>query len=155
MYEDDTWCMGIVISIAAENGYLDVLEKYWSNVPENIKPDLFDFDMCADAAFGGHMETLQWLRSQGCPWDERVCGGAAHNGDLNMLQWARSQGCPWDLFTTLFAAEKDHLDIFQWSLSQGCPCCLDSCLQSGKPNIQSFILLGQIYRLLHPTGPDQ
>ena len=45
------------------------------------------------AADGGHIDVLQWARSQDppCPWDEYVCRYAAMNGHLDVLQWARSQ----------------------------------------------------------------
>ncbi len=49
---------------------------------------------CTSAAFGGHLEVLQWARGQGSPWNAQTCANAAHNGHLEMLQWARSQGCP-------------------------------------------------------------
>ncbi len=51
---------------------------------------------CAGAAKGGHLEILQWLKSQGCPWNNETCADAAEGGHLELLQWARSQGCPWD-----------------------------------------------------------
>ncbi len=40
------------------------------------------------AAYGGHIEVLQWARSQDppCPWDEDVCRYAAENGHLDVLE---------------------------------------------------------------------
>lgn len=32
----------------------------------------FDEWVTAGAAKGGHIEVLQWLRSVGCPWDDKV-----------------------------------------------------------------------------------
>ncbi len=58
------------------------------------KKDWFRF--VYEAAGGGHLEVLQWARSQGCPWDEWVCAYAAEGGHLEVLKWARSHGCPWD-----------------------------------------------------------
>jgi hypothetical protein len=45
---------------------------------------------------GGHLEVLQWLRANECPWDEGTCRWAAKCGKLEVLQWARANGCPWD-----------------------------------------------------------
>jgi len=42
----------------------------------------------------GHLELLQWARSQGCPWDRWICARAAGNGRLDIIKWAREQGCP-------------------------------------------------------------
>ena len=38
---------------------------------------------------------LQWLRANGCEWDEETCYAAA-GGHLEVLQWARVNGCAWD-----------------------------------------------------------
>ena len=38
---------------------------------------------CCCAVWNDHLELLQWLRSQGCPWDDRTCSYAALNGHLN------------------------------------------------------------------------
>ena len=40
---------------------------------------------CASAAGGGQLETLQWLRDEGCSWDMQVCRQVANNGDIHVL----------------------------------------------------------------------
>ena len=87
-----------VINVAAHHGYVDVLE---SDIPEEKKLLLVDARTCACAAVGGHLETLQWLRSQGCPWDERACAFAALDGHFEILKWLKSEGCPWNANTAL------------------------------------------------------
>ncbi|CAN0422812.1 unnamed protein product, partial [Scytosiphon promiscuus] len=37
---------------------------------------------CSSAARNGHLEVLQWLRANDCPWDETACSEAAWNGHL-------------------------------------------------------------------------
>ena len=49
---------------------------------------------CAEAAEGGHLEVLKWLRAEGCPWDEDACTEAAWYGRLEVLKWLRDNGCP-------------------------------------------------------------
>ena len=49
--------------------------------------------LCAAAAAGGHLALLQWLRQNGCSWDEGTCSCAASGGHLAVLQWARQNGC--------------------------------------------------------------
>merc|ERR1711934_692323 len=73
------------------------------------------------AAVGGHLEILQWLRSEGCPWDSRACSCAASGGHLETLKWLRSEGCPWDEETCRSAAEHGHLEVLKWLRSEGCP----------------------------------
>ena len=63
------------------------------------------------------METLQWLRSEGCPWGEYVCAEAAEGGHLEILKWLRSEGCPWDGRTWKYAAESTR----EWLEENGCP----------------------------------
>ena len=114
-------CMNRVIRIAAYRGYLDVRKTYWSDIPEEKKPLLLDEMACGFAAFSGHLETLQWLRSQGCPWDQHTCFCAAMKGHLKCLQWLRSEGCPCSENTCLWAARHGHLQCLQWARQNGCP----------------------------------
>ena len=62
--------------------------------------------ICRCAAWGGHLEVLQWARENDCPWDEETCARAAIGGHLEVLQWARAKGCPWDECTRARAAER-------------------------------------------------
>jgi len=77
---------------------------------------------CEAAAQRGDLVMLQWLRSQGCPWDVETCNNAAKEGHFEVLQWARSQGCPWEPDTCWEAAVHGHLDILRWLRSQDPPC---------------------------------
>lgn len=49
----------------------------------------------------------------------------AGGGHLDVLQWARSQDCPWDEETCIEATKNDHFEIFQWARANGCPCNFD------------------------------
>ena len=60
---------------------------------------------------GSHLEVLQWLRAEGCPWDFHTCKLAARDGHLETLRWARENGCPWDAATRdRAAAELGYTD---------------------------------------------
>jgi len=76
---------------------------------------------CAFAAARGDIESLQWLRSVGCPWNAETCSRAALGGHLDIIQWARANGCPWDTYTYSSAARGGHLDTLQWVYANGCP----------------------------------
>ena len=65
------------------------------------------------AAHGGHLETLQWLRAEGCPWNKHTCRHAAEQGHVEVLRWARENGCPWNAATRdRAAAELGYTDGF-------------------------------------------
>jgi hypothetical protein len=36
---------------------------------------------------------LQWARANGCPWDAKTCAETAFGGHLELLQWAHENGC--------------------------------------------------------------
>jgi hypothetical protein len=70
----------------------------------------------------GHLDALQWARTNGCPWNEETCAQAASNGHLDVLQWARANDCPWDEQTCNLAAAYGHDDVYDWAHANGCPC---------------------------------
>ncbi|UPR03591.1 hypothetical protein HOP50_13g69210 [Chloropicon primus] len=84
MTETAPACMNIIILVPASSGYLDVLKTYWSDIPENKKPLLMDRWTCAWASDSGHLEILQWLRSQGGP-GARAARGMNRQSALSLL----------------------------------------------------------------------
>ena len=65
----------------------------------------------------GHLELLQWLRAEGCPWDEcKTCQAAVEQGQVETLRWARENGCPWTAGIRDWAAAKlGYTDDFQYT----------------------------------------
>lgn len=81
---------------------------------------LLDENTCAQAAGGGHLEVLQWLRENQVPWDASTCSMAARGGHLELLKWARENGCVWNEKKICHAAAKGgHLDVLQWAKDNG------------------------------------
>ena len=115
-----------IVYIASRHGYLGVLQKYWSTGPEDKLCLLWDAKTCVWSAFGGHLETLKWLRAMGCPWDVSTCAWAAQGGHLALLRWAHLNGAPWDANTCAYAAKAGNLDVLAWARSQNPPCPWDS-----------------------------
>ena len=64
---------------------------------------------------------LQWLRENGCPWDEETCALAAEGGHLEVLQWMRANGCPWNWRTVEYARRYRHFELSNWAIANGCP----------------------------------
>ena len=81
----------------------------------------WDEETCTSAAEGGHLEVLQWALANGCRWDQYTCAAAANGGHLEVLQWLRANGCPWGSSTARLAASGGHLEVLQWARANGCP----------------------------------
>ena len=63
------------------------------------------------AAQNGHLEVLQWLRANGCPWDTDTCYHAVDQGHVEVLRWVRANGFEWDAETRdRAAAELGYTD---------------------------------------------
>lgn len=82
----------------------------------NLSSDLFSM-----AALKGHLELVKYLKSQGCPWDDRVTWMAAYNGHLELLDWARSRGCPWTVLTITAATHRRKTDVLEYARVNNCP----------------------------------
>jgi hypothetical protein len=73
---------------ASGSGSLEMLE--WC-----VAHELPLASLCTwQAAIGGHLEALQWLRRHGCQWHHQVID-AAWYGHLDVLQWALANEFPW------------------------------------------------------------
>lgn len=83
----------VVIDRAARLGNRDLIEFAWGHmVIEDGRSALMTCDnwsstTCAEAAGGGHLELLKWLRGRGCPWDRKTWQSAARGGHVRVLQY--------------------------------------------------------------------
>ena len=76
------------------------------------------------AAWGGNIEVLEFLRSEGYEFNQWTCYYAARGGQIETLAWLRSQDppCPWDENVCLAAADKGKTATLHWLRSQDPPC---------------------------------
>ena len=81
----------------------------------------WDTNTSPHAAFEGHLEVLKWLREHGCPWSGGTCTNAAMGGHLEVLQWAHANGCPWNKKTCTYAADGGHFEVLKWAHENGAP----------------------------------
>ena len=65
-----------------------------------------EYVMREAAGSRGHLELVQWLRGEGCPWDWWTCSEAVYFGRVEMLRWVRENGCPWTAGIRAAAAAK-------------------------------------------------
>ena len=87
---------------------------------------------CATAARNGHLDCLKYAHENDCPWDEDTCRWAALNGDLECLQYAHDNGCPWNKMTCSWAAENGHLACLTYAHENGCPWDKETCYFAAK-----------------------
>lgn len=133
--KEDSFLTCQLMSKLARKGNLILLKKFYEekcpcpqhSLGKTISPK-WNFQTCSNAALKGSLETLIWLREQGCPWDSRTCSNAALGGHFEVLIWARKNGCPWDEKTCTSAALNGHLPILHWLREEGCPWDDDDCL---------------------------
>ena len=99
-------------SFAARVGSIDLLEFLGPG-------HALDQDTCSNAAMGGHLDVLKWLREGGCPWDESTTYAASEGGHLGVLKYAHESGCPWDPLTCEAAAKGGRLDVLKYAHESG------------------------------------
>jgi hypothetical protein len=89
----------------------------------------FDVYTCAGAAEGGHVSLLQYLRSNGCEWDnEQIARYAASSGSIEVVDWLRQQqGVVIDAGTLTSAAGAGHIAMCEHLRSIGCEWDTDAC----------------------------
>ena len=63
---------------------------------------------------------------------------AAQYGHLECLQYLRENDCPWNSDTCSSAASGGYLNIFEWALENGRPCKID--IHSTSPNLLRIII---------------
>ncbi|CAN0262528.1 unnamed protein product, partial [Phaeothamnion confervicola] len=70
----------------------------------------------------GHLQLLQFLRTNGCPWrsPSDYCCGTAEGGHLDVLQLVRADGCDWDARTRISAVRNGHVSVLPWARDNGC-----------------------------------
>ncbi len=77
---------------------------------------------CREAAFLGRTDLLRAAYDSGLAKKHRsACEGAADNGRLETLKFLRSVECPWDEATACAVARSGHMDALRWVIDNGCP----------------------------------
>jgi hypothetical protein len=60
------------------------------------------------------------LRDIGCNWDASACNFAAASGYIDTLRWLRENGCPWNATHVFTCAARDGcIDILDYMLERG------------------------------------
>ena len=87
-----------------------------------------DYDICAAAAGGGHLELLRRLRDLGFMWTSKTCSAAARAGHLDVLQFARAQDCRWRYEVLSEAAAcRNNVAMLEWMCENECELNPEAC----------------------------
>eukprot|EP00953_Heterococcus_sp_UTEX-ZZ885_P035404 18283-Heterococcus_DN1.PRE.1 len=106
------WDAAAVGRTAAQNGDLPLL-NWLSNEEANGRWKDGD-GVCAAAAFGRHVDVLEWMQKEGLLWDEKLCQHAAGYNQMAALQWCREQGYGWNEDACTAAAVGGHCSMVQY-----------------------------------------
>eukprot|EP00878_Enallax_costatus_P002224 GHUV01002396.1.p1 GENE.GHUV01002396.1~~GHUV01002396.1.p1 ORF type:complete len:353 (+),score=74.83 GHUV01002396.1:237-1295(+) len=124
------WNVGNCLVAATAAGHLSVVKLIISQEPTIVLAS----DAALVAAATRQLDILQYLRSQGAPWDEHTAAAAAGAGCLTVLQWMRNTEppCPWDERVTTAAARGGHVAALKWLRDAGCPLDIAACLHAAQ-----------------------
>ena len=109
------WDVGCFVA-AADLGKIDIL-----NFIYNSGVSLNNIQIIEGASLMGESDTVFWLRSIGCDWDESITRAAAKENHLELLKSLRTNGCPWDEETLDIAVSENNFELSKWAFENGCP----------------------------------
>jgi hypothetical protein len=103
---------------ACREGHLHILEWLATLGYEFNKRSYWEV-----AAQRGHTHLLKWFASKGISLSNQdsLCTLAGYSGNLETLQYLRQQGCDWNVSTNINAALNNHFSLLKWAVEQGCP----------------------------------
>jgi hypothetical protein len=93
----------------------------------------WDDGPCRTAAKHGHVATVKWLHEKGCPWDSNViCTDAAAGGSMEVLLYLKQQGCAFNEYTLMGAAWRGQLAICEYLVAEQCPSDITACAAAAR-----------------------
>ncbi len=101
-----------VCGVLAEEGNFELLRAAYEKGGRLNEYTCSSAASCKDEGRG--IEMLQWLKANGCPWNNFTCASAAMEGNLKVLKWARVNGCPWDNRVYAYAITNGDMEMLKW-----------------------------------------
>jgi hypothetical protein len=121
-YTFSRWCNDI-IDTATRYGKLEILTclyEYWtSNYP--MACVVINYNAANNAAAGGYLEILLWLREhKQLRYTNVAIDYAACNGHLHIIEWFKNSGLPFKYqYAINYAIQMGHLNILEWFYNSG------------------------------------
>ena len=123
------FCDGISLAIKLEMGLRVVQLLHRLNY-------VLSGDCCEAAATLGDLESLMYLHSEGCPWDERTTTAAVLNNHCDCLQYALDFNCAKDAKLMDMAAGTGSIDALK--------CLRNCCVLWTKDTTKAAILARKV-----------
>eukprot|EP00953_Heterococcus_sp_UTEX-ZZ885_P033713 17518-Heterococcus_DN1.PRE.1 len=109
------WDKHHIVYCAAGSGSIEMIE--WLRQQQSMQ---IDAEVLSWAAGAGKTAMCQHLRSVGCDWDIHACESATADGHLDTLRWLRENGCPWIVNDVcMVAAAHGRVTILDFVIEQG------------------------------------
>jgi hypothetical protein len=105
------WAPEMLLSMAKHNR---LPELQWLHTEQGCQ---LPADISAHAAEGGSIDMLNWLKGQGCVFDEDTMRSAAEHG--HVVRYLRGESCPWDNEVCLAALRRGDRELVLWALDHG------------------------------------
>jgi hypothetical protein len=130
---------GDVYANIAFNGDLETLKQMHQEHPNDEMRLAWVPLAYNQAAFGGHLDILEWLRQTFGPiWDDHIYLFAAHSNQVKILEWLIRSSPVIPNYTQLssqiswHAAVTGSLDSLKWLRSHGVPMDIQDCIRFTK-----------------------
>jgi len=107
--------------VLSRNGHIQALK--WFHEQETNKNHRISWDewTSAEAARGGNLNVLQYLRENNCPMNELCYSEAARGGHMHILRWLQEINCSSNTWSYIMAIQGGFYHVIQWLDSQQCP----------------------------------
>ena len=127
------------IRIAAKLGYIALLEWVETQRKESLQKALLV------AAYEGNLNSLKWLfESNNLPiYNPEICEEAARGGRLEVIKWVRTWNCPYGNAATV-AARNGHREVLQWIVANGGSTTMETWLEACEAGQIDTFLWGQM-----------
>ena len=141
----------LILQAAGKGGSLEIVKWIYSKYTFSVDTNkALLYNLCINAAGGGHLELLKFLYDNKCPWDEYICAEAAYNGHLDVLKFLHEHSCPWDTPACAYAAFGNHFEILKYLHENGCPWNTSACTHASGGVGQKGNL--DMIKYLHENG---
>lgn len=124
------------LEMTAYEGHLDVIKFFMAQgIP-------LDMEAVYSAARGGRLECLKFFAENGCVLNERTFFYAV--GHLDVMEYLLNEGCPWDETAILEAARSGDLECLKFLHRNGYPLQLKEIMRnacySNNPKCLEYLL---------------
>lgn len=137
LVENDFVCGGDTFVAAARGGNIHILEWLKNIKHRNVNKmsPSYNSSLYEAAASAGNLHILRWLTINDFPKSGYgPFNGAARSGNIKVLEWLKENDFSWHNTTCVEAAGEGHLDALCWLIKEGCPYNIELCYLSAILN---------------------